>query len=103
MKKIVKISISTIGIILIILIVTNPTNRNFAEFLHSKSVPIAEDPLKVQYRYGRHKNYLIFSIYYYNCYQAKKRKSIFGEYYMDYGKSCERYFGVCKNFFKINT
>ena len=87
MKKSFKKVILIIGSIIVILVATNPSNSNFREYLHSKSYRIAKDNSRVYGRYGRHRNYLIFSIYYYDCYRK------------DY---CKKYIGILKNFIKIN-
>jgi hypothetical protein len=102
MKKSAKISAIAIGIILIVTISTNPSNKNFAEYLHAKGVIMSENTHYSEYRYGKYRNYLIFSIFHYNCGEPQKRKGPFG-YHTNYGKYCERYIGIFKNFYRIKS
>jgi len=84
--KIKKHTLIALAITIIILIATNPTNKNFKEHLYANGYRIGKYDT-----YERYKNYLIFSIYRYNKHKKGKHSQI--NYYVGILKNLKQKIG----------
>lgn len=93
MKK-MKLKI-TFSAIILILIITNPTNNDFKNYLQgSYGINVSENnDTNMKYPFGRTKYYFFLSIYKYS--ELKKED---GEYKIEKSKT---YLGIFKNFFQV--
>ena len=92
-KKIYKWILIGFGAILLILIITNPSNSGFKEYLSSQGYQMDNKTLKDEsdFSYGRENNYFIFSYFKYTYGVGA---------YEEYHKISKKYFGVFGNFYE---
>ena len=92
-KKLGKYSSITIGIICLVLMITNPSLKNFKEFLPSDELEtVREKTIKTSV--SKTSNYFIFSIFTEEQYLIEKHED--SQYYLS-----RKYIGIFNNFYKI--
>jgi hypothetical protein len=88
MKKMKKSSVFLTCIIFLILIITNPSNKNYKEYIYS-TINVAG---KIE-NYGRYRNFIIFSTF--------KSKTLI-RYENKVRVKFEKHFGIFKNFYRMD-